>query len=59
MLRSDHRELRNIELKLGWVVVVVVVGVEGKYCYCTDTEQSLSTVRTERRTRNIYLLFPQ
>ena len=44
MLRSDYRELRNSDLKLGWVVV----GVEGKYryssqlsCYCTDAEQSL------------------
>ena len=37
MLRSDHRGLRNRDLKLMWVVVggggwwvVVVVGVQGK-----------------------------
>ena len=29
MLRSDHRGLRNRDLKLMWVVVVVV-GVEGE-----------------------------
>ena len=44
MLRSDHRELRNSKVKLGWVVVVGggggwwVVGVSGKdqYCSCSD-----------------------
>ena len=32
MLRSDHRELRNSEVKLGWwwLVVVVMVDVQGK-----------------------------
>ena len=46
MLRSDHRELRNSKVKLGWVgggwwvVVVVVVGVQGKdqYCSCSDAK---------------------
>ena len=42
MLRSDHRELRNSKVKLGWVVVGGgwVVGVQGKdqYCFCSDAQ---------------------
>ena len=54
MLRSNHRELRNSKVKLGWVGGgwwVVVVGVQGKdqYCSCSDeielrASQSLSIV---------------
>ena len=50
MLRSDHRELRNSNVKLGWWVVVVV-GVQGKdqYCSCSvkiemRASQSLSII---------------
>ena len=60
MLRSDHRELRNRDLKLMWVVVggggwwvVVVVGVECKHRYSSSSASASASAAAAEQSLSI------